>query len=106
MAGIKNIADNIKIRVGYGTTSVTQIFRVIRYGSAITPVSTGFGTGFIVGNIANPNLTWETAIQKNAGIDFSLFNNRIDGSFDVYQKTSKNFLFQQPVACIPGRWYC
>ncbi|MCR8558067.1 TonB-dependent receptor [Mucilaginibacter sp. BJC16-A38] len=96
MAGIKSVADNVKIRVGYGTTGNSNI-PGYRYGSAITPVSTGFGTGFIVGNIANPNLTWETAIQKNAGIDFSLFNNRIDGSFDVYQKTSKNFLFQQPL---------
>jgi TonB-linked SusC/RagA family outer membrane protein len=96
MAGIKQFADNIKIRVGYGTTGNSNI-PGYRYGSAITPVSTGFGTGFIVGNIANPNLTWETAIQKNAGVDFSLFNNRIDGSFDVYQKTSKNFLFQQPL---------
>lgn len=96
MAGIKSVADNVKIRVGYGTTGNSNI-PGYRYGSAITPVSTGFGTGFIVGNIANPNLTWETAIQKNAGIDFSLFNNRIVGSFDVYQKTSKNFLFQQPL---------
>lgn len=96
MAGIKSVADNIKIRAGYGTTGNSNI-PGYRYGSAITPVSTGFGTGFIVGNIANPDLTWETAIQKNAGIDFSLFNNRIDGSFDVYQKTSKNFLFQQPL---------
>lgn len=96
MAGIKSVADNVKIRVGYGTTGNSNI-PGYRYGSAITPVSTGFGTGFIVGNIANPNLTWETAIQKNAGIDFSLFNNRVDGSFDVYQKTSKNFLFQQPL---------
>jgi TonB-linked SusC/RagA family outer membrane protein len=96
MAGIKTVADNIKIRVGYGATGNSNI-PGYRYGSAITPVSTGFGTGFIVGNIANPDLTWETAIQKNAGIDFSLFNNRIDGSFDVYQKTSKNFLFQQPL---------
>ena len=96
MASIKSVADNVKIRLGYGTTGNSNI-PGYRYGSAITPVSTGFGTGFIVGNIANPNLTWETAIQKNAGIDFSLFNNRIDGSFDVYQKTSKNFLFQQPL---------
>jgi len=96
MESFKNIADNLKIRVGYGTTGNSNI-PGYRYGSAITPVSTGFGTGFIVGNIANPELTWETAIQKNAGFDFSILNNRIDGSFDVYMKTSKNFLFQQPL---------
>jgi len=96
MAKIKSIADNIKIRVGYGTTGNSNI-PGYTYGSAISPVSTGFGTGFIFYNYNNPNITWETAIQKNAGIDFSLFNGRISGSFDVYQKTSKDFLFQQPL---------
>jgi len=96
MTKIKSIADNIKIRVGYGTTGNSNI-PGYTYGSAISPVSTGFGTGFIFYNYNNPNITWETAIQKNAGIDFSLFNGRISGSFDVYQKTSKDFLFQQPL---------
>ena len=96
MAKVKSIADNIKIRVGYGTTGNSNI-PGYTYGSAISPVSTGFGTGFIFYNYNNPNITWETAIQKNAGIDFSLFNGRISASFDVYDKTSKNFLFQQPL---------
>ncbi len=96
MAGIKNFADNIKIRVGYGTVGNSSIGQY-RYGSAITPIVTGLGTGFSVYNFSNPNLTWETAIQKNAGIDFSLFNSRIDATLDVYDKTSKNFLFQQPL---------
>ncbi|MGZ3752142.1 MAG: SusC/RagA family TonB-linked outer membrane protein, partial [Mucilaginibacter sp.] len=96
MAGVKKYADNIKIRLGYGTTGNSNI-PGYTYGSSISPVSTGFGTGFIFYNYNNPNITWETAVQKNAGVDFSLFNGRIDASFDVYDKTSKNFLFQQPL---------
>ncbi|HTE00364.1 MAG TPA: TonB-dependent receptor [Mucilaginibacter sp.] len=96
MAGIKSVADNIKVRLGYGTVGNSNI-PGYTYGSAISPVSTGFGTGFIFYNYNNPNVTWETAIQKNAGIDFSLFNGRIDATFDVYDKTSKNFLFQRPL---------
>ncbi|MDB5009647.1 MAG: TonB-dependent Receptor Plug Domain protein, partial [Mucilaginibacter sp.] len=37
MAGFKHIADNIKIRAGYGTTGNSNIPQY-RYGSAITPV--------------------------------------------------------------------
>jgi TonB-linked SusC/RagA family outer membrane protein len=96
MASIKQIADNIKIRAGYGTTGNSNI-PGYSYGSAINPVVTGLGTGFSFFNFSNPNLTWETAIQKNIGVDFSLFNSRIDATVDVYQKTSKNFLFQQPL---------
>ena len=95
-SGLKHIADNVKIRLGYGTTGNSNI-PGYSYGSAISPVVTGLGTGFSFYNFPNPNLTWETAIQKNLGIDFSLFNSRISVSFDVYDKTSKNFLFQQPL---------
>ena len=96
MAKIKSVVDNIKIRAGYGTTGNSNI-PGYSYGSAINPVVTGLGTGFSFYNFSNPNLTWETAIQKNIGVDFSLFNSRIDASIDLYDKTSKNFLFQQPL---------
>lgn len=96
MTGINQVVSNLKIRLGYGTTGNSNI-PGYSYGSAISPVVTGIGTGFSFYNFPNPNLTWETAIQKNLGVDFSLFNNRIDASIDVYDKTSKNFLFQQPL---------
>ncbi|MDR3711386.1 MAG: TonB-dependent receptor [Puia sp.] len=96
MAGFSNIANNIKLRLGYGTTGNQNIANYL-YGSSLTPVSTGLGTGFVVNNVGNPPLTWETAIQKDLGLDFSLLNNRITASFDYYDKSSKNFLFQTPL---------
>ncbi|MFC4212336.1 SusC/RagA family TonB-linked outer membrane protein [Pedobacter lithocola] len=96
MKGIKDVADNIKVRVGYGEVG-NQNLPNYQYGSALTPVVTGLGTGFAVDKVANPNLTWESAVQTNAGIDFSLFKGRIDASFDYFNKTSKDFLFQKPL---------
>jgi len=96
MDGVKTFADNIKIRLGYGTTGNSNV-PGYSYGSSLTGIATTFGEGFLINNIANPNLTWETAIQKDAGIDFSLLNNRIDASFDYFDKTSDHFLFQQPL---------
>jgi TonB-linked SusC/RagA family outer membrane protein len=93
MAKIKQVADNIKIRVGYGQTGNQNVPSYL-YGAVLNAVPTGAGTGFAVNNIANPDLKWETAIQENIGVDFGLFNDRITGSFDVFNKTSKNFLFQ------------
>jgi len=97
MDQVNKVFSNLKVRLGYGTTGNSNTQGGYKYGSAIQPVVTGLGTGFSVFNFPNPNLTWETAIQKNAGVDFSLFRNRIDASVDVYDKTSKNFLFQQPL---------
>jgi TonB-linked SusC/RagA family outer membrane protein len=100
MAGVNSVVNNLKLRVGYGETGNSNIPQY-SYGSAIAPLNTGLGTGFVFKNFSNPNLTWETAIQKNIGLDFSLFN-RIDASVDVYDKTSKNFLFQQPLPAFLG----
>lgn len=101
MDNINRTVSNLKIRLGYGTTGNANIPQY-RYGSAIEPVVTGLGTGFRVANFSNPDLKWETAIQQNLGIDFSLLNNRIDASFDVFKKTAKDFLFQQPLPSFLG----
>jgi TonB-linked SusC/RagA family outer membrane protein len=101
MTDINKVVNNLKLRLGYGETGNSNI-PGYRYGTAITPVVTGLGTGFSFYNFPNPNLTWETAIQKNIGLDFSLLNGRIESSIDAYDKTSKNFLFQKPLPAFLG----
>ncbi len=95
MAGVKSVVDNIKIRGSYGEVG-NQNIPGYQYGSALGPNITGLGTGFTVLNYNNPLLKWQTSIQADIGVDFSLFN-RVDMAFDWYNKTSKNFLFQAPI---------
>ncbi|MEO5912022.1 MAG: TonB-dependent receptor [Pelobium sp.] len=47
---------------------------------------------------ANPDLKWESNITKNIGLDFSLFNTKINGTIDAYLNTTKDLLIQYPVA--------
>ena len=95
-APLKSVADNVKIRLGYGQTGNQAVPNYL-YGSALLAVPTGLGNGFAIDKIANPNLTWETAIQSNLGLDFSLFNGRIESTVEIWRKSSKNFLFQAPL---------
>lgn len=48
--------------------------------------------------IATPKLKWETNLNFNVGIDFSLWSNRVSGSFDFFQRRSKDLLYSRPVA--------
>jgi TonB-linked SusC/RagA family outer membrane protein len=96
MANLKSFLDNVKIRAGYGAVGNSNVGQYV-YGASLRAVPTAFGTGFIINNVANPNLTWQHALQKNIGVDFTVLNNRIDGSVDYYEKTSSKFLFQQPL---------
>jgi len=44
------------------------------------------GSGIAVSNLQNPSLMWEEITQLNVGIDFKVFNNRLEGNVDVYKK--------------------
>ncbi|WP_346880932.1 SusC/RagA family TonB-linked outer membrane protein [uncultured Algibacter sp.] len=45
-----------------------------------------------ISSAGNPNLTFEETTTKNLGLDFGFFDNRIDGSVDVYERISENLL--------------
>lgn len=86
----------LKLRVGYGETGNSDFessaFKL--YGTAQSPY---FGTGSINSGLVltrdgNPNLTWETAGELNIGLDLGLFNNRISGSFELFNKTIRNLI--------------
>jgi TonB-dependent starch-binding outer membrane protein SusC len=50
----------------------------------------------------NPNLKWETTINRNLGLDFGLLSNRISGTIDAYFNTTKDLLVQAPIAQASG----
>lgn len=58
--------------------------------------------GFVVGNIANSLLGWETTTSYNVGVDFGVLNNRIYFSADYYQKKTKDLLLKAPVSLLTG----
>lgn len=42
--------------------------------------------------LVNPNLKWERTTKANFGLDFSLFADRLSGSFDIYKNTTNNLV--------------
>lgn len=45
-----------------------------------------------------PDVTWEKTVMKNIGLDFSVLNDRISGSFDVYRNDVTNLLGTAPAS--------
>jgi TonB-linked SusC/RagA family outer membrane protein len=58
--------------------------------------------GFVQNNLANANLTWETSIQSDGGIEASFLDGRINFTADYYDKKSINFLLDLPVPAQTG----
>ena len=90
--------NDLKLRASFGTTGNDQLGSL--FGAANFPglglVSPGFdyngAAGFAPTQLSNPDLKWETNETINLGVDFGFFGNRITGSVDVFQRTSKDLL--------------
>ncbi|MEO6671581.1 MAG: SusC/RagA family TonB-linked outer membrane protein [Ferruginibacter sp.] len=50
----------------------------------------------------NPNLKWETTYITNIGVDFELFNRRLYGNVDVYDKVTKDLFVQKTLSATAG----
>ncbi len=88
--------QGIKIYGGYGEVG-NQNIPGYAYGSKLRTVNTQLGTGFLIDNFANPDLVWESSTQVNVGVDMSFFDRRLSTTIEVYNKVSKDFLYQLAV---------
>ncbi|SMG35030.1 SusC/RagA family TonB-linked outer membrane protein [Sphingobacterium psychroaquaticum] len=58
--------------------------------------------GAIISSLANEGLSWEKNKAVNVGVDFTLFNRRIDGTIEWYNRESSNLLFEVPLPMSTG----
>ncbi|MEJ7681576.1 MAG: TonB-dependent receptor [Segetibacter sp.] len=98
----QKLFSNLKLRAGYGETGNIQGLDpqkslqlvgssgVVYFGGVQTP-------NFNIIQNANADIQWETKKQVNAGLDFSILNSRLSGTFDVYTAKTTNLLFNYTV---------
>jgi TonB-linked SusC/RagA family outer membrane protein len=55
--------------------------------------------------LANPDLTWETTRQFDAGVEFTILNSRLTANFDYYDKYTYDLLLNVPVPYRSGFTY-
>ena len=99
----QNLFDNLKFRVGYGVSG-----NALGFG-AYTAIATYGASGYFdyYGNQwrtlaatknANPDLKWETTGMFNVGLDYGLFNGRLSGSIEFYNKKTNDLIWNYPVS--------
>lgn len=101
-----NWVNDLKLRVGAGVTGNSAIAPYATQGpvtSLFYPFVASNAAGSIPNSIlANQDLGWEKTTQYNLGLDFSLFNKRISGSFDVYTSNTTDLLMQRSIPSVTG----
>ncbi|MDF2186918.1 SusC/RagA family TonB-linked outer membrane protein [Paraflavitalea sp. CAU 1676] len=88
-----NWLKSLKLRLGWGKTGNQEF----PSGASLRRYS--FGQQSVnQENFENEDLKWETSTTSNAGIDFSIFDDRLYGAIDVFYKKTTDVLFEQNVA--------
>ena len=91
--------SNLKLRLSYGVTGnnrgignyATQ--QTVASGVNYYPFGGTYYSGYYPSGVVDKLLTWEKSHELNFGVDFGFLNNRISGSIDIYNKTSKDLLY-------------
>jgi TonB-linked SusC/RagA family outer membrane protein len=96
--------DFLKLRTSYGTTGNDA---GISYYASQTLYNIGRNNGLNPGilqstSLGNDSLTWEANGQFDIGVDFTLFNNRLSGSFEYFKRETNNLLFSVPLPVSSG----
>ena len=92
--------NQFKIRASYGSlgnnASTSYYMYQSLFATANYILNGSIASGLAQTVLANPELTWEKTYMTNVGFDFSLLNNRLSGSFDIYNKDTKGILISLP----------
>jgi TonB-linked SusC/RagA family outer membrane protein len=88
--------SNLKIRGGYGVVGNQDIANNA-FGVALVSTAGGLGPAVNADKISNKNLKWEEARQTNIGFEAGFAKNRINVTFDYFNKNSYDFLLRLPV---------
>lgn len=102
-----NTIDNLKLRLSYGNSG----------NQALSPYRTSLtidrqtyydwdgdnADGFIPSTLANPDLTWEKTREVNFGIDYDLFDYRLSGEINLYDRLSKGSILERRLP-LPTGW--
>lgn len=98
------IVSSLKLRVSIGTSGndfIGDFASQSLYGYKSQMTYAGSTVPYLTRG-ENPNLTWEKNFNKNFGIDYGFFNNRISGTIDYYIRDTKDLLNNKPIPLTSG----
>jgi TonB-linked SusC/RagA family outer membrane protein len=106
---IKNVSwvNDLKIRLAYGETGNEGFpadYAAKMYGSDTRWLLPGGTWAYSYGVTKNINdeLGWEEKHEWNLGVDFSLFDNRLYGKFDLYRRAIEGLIYNVQVPQPPN----
>ena len=104
----RNIFDNLKLRASYGGlgNQVTDgNFQYLSYlnSKTLSYLINGQMAGALTApTLASSNITWEKVYTTNVGLDWTMLNGRLTGSFDYYIRDTKDMVVRRTYPAVLG----
>ena len=105
------VINVLKLRASYGVTGNDRLgggyYAAASNTRQLFATFTGYNdqqTFVRGGTIANPDLKWETVSTLNLGVEFQMFDNKLRGTLDVYDRTTEDLFFSQFISGINGSY--
>ena len=111
----ESVFNTLKLRASYGTNgnqnlsvsslNTNPLFLDANLVRDTYEAVTGYENkpGFTT-SLKNSVLEWEKISQANIGLDFGVFNNKLEGSVDVYEKKTSDMYLAVPISGANGQY--
>lgn len=105
-SALSDVVNNFKIRVSWGRNgnqaisaySSLPVLRGLDYlNDDYSPLF-----GFFPSRLGSPELGWETTTSTNLGFDFGLWEDRVNGSLEIYRSNTYDLLLERSIPAING----
>ncbi len=89
--------NNLLFKASYGAQGNDNIGLYAYQG--LYAIQNNLGeSGLVPSRLPTPELSWETNLNLNIGLDFSMFDYRFNGSVEYFERQSKDLLFARNLA--------
>jgi len=102
---MKNVKwiNYLKLRSSYGSLGNDGLTGYYKYQALYSlDYNNSAEPGILFSSLATPDLTWETQTQTDLAVEFAMFNNRLHGNVELFEKRSKDLLFEVPLPLSAG----
>jgi TonB-linked SusC/RagA family outer membrane protein len=96
---LKNVSwiNDLKLRASAGYTGTQNIGDYL-FRTLYSPATYAGTNALVPSQLGNNTIKWESTLQKDAGLSFTLFNTRLIGDIGIYEKRTSGLLFNEALA--------
>ncbi|MCB0471832.1 MAG: TonB-dependent receptor [Flavobacteriaceae bacterium] len=103
------VVSLLKLKASYGELGNNKVLRndgTADYFPYYSIFETGWNNlnnpGVLLAGVVDPNIKWEKTSSLNLGVEFGLFNDRLYGSVEYYERKSVDLIYDLPLPISTG----